>query len=638
MQKIFRKYTVFITMAAILTILVIHYNLTLYLLESQQLNTFHTKINQIIHTLKHNQTELDSIKNNLDEDYLTRAKVAEYLLRNNKELTGTPSELQDIASLLDVDELHIIDENGIISHSSNLKYVGLDFHDNEQTRAFLSILEDGSESSYVIQEAQPNASEHQMMKYVGVARKDTKGIVQVGLKPIRELQAQARNTYNYIFSKFPTDIGEEIFAINCDTGQIIGHSDGAVYDNMREYYQVERLQGCENGCYQKMQNGCIKYIVTRQYGNILIGAAIPKNTLYSNLWKNVLTTFIYLLLIEIIIIILLNYLVKRKVVDGIHGILESLSEITHGNLSTTVAVSGNPEFLELSNGINTMVKGITSAADRTSKIIGMSGIPLAAFEYQSSMKHVFMTPGLQELLNLSVQDISRFQENPDLFCQTIQEIMKQPILGENDIFEIDSEKYVHIHFSIDSDGYMGVISDVTKDVMEKRRILYENSHDQLTRLYKYKYFKQLASDILTQMPEENICAFVMLDLDSFKKINDTYGHDVGDKYLQHFASIMQAMPQEHYLTARRSGDEFCMMIFGCSKKEDITHLLQIFFSELENNKIELSSHQLKAIKASAGFSCTEKTDADITILLRQADEALYNAKRENKGYFAEYTI
>lgn len=111
-----------------------------------------------------------------------------------------------------------------------------------------------------------------------------------------------------------------------------------------------------------------------------------------------------------------------------------------------------------------------------------------------------------------------------------------------------------------AEGYLGIITDVTKDVVQKKQMQYENTHDPLTGLYKLGHFKQLAERHLRELPKGKVCAIVMLDLDHFKSINDTFGHDAGDRYLQGFSDVMQSMPKEHILSARRSGDEFCMMI------------------------------------------------------------------------------
>ena len=89
--------------------------------------------------------------------------------------------MQYLAKLLDVDELHIIDENGIIAAGSVSEYVGIDMANHKQTREFLELLDREGEDAYLIQEQQPNAAEGKIMKYVGVRRKAMKGVVQVGL-------------------------------------------------------------------------------------------------------------------------------------------------------------------------------------------------------------------------------------------------------------------------------------------------------------------------------------------------------------------------------------------------------------------------------------------------------------------------
>ena len=179
--------------------------------------------------------------------------------------------------------------------------------------------------------------------------------------------------------------------------------------------------------------------------------------------------------------------------------------------------------------------------------------------------------------------------------------------------------------------------DVSSDIQKKQQLHYENTHDSLTGLCKFPYFKQLASEILENMPKDQICAAVMLDLDYFKSINDTYGHDVGDTYLQSFSAVMQSMPEEHFLTARRSGDEFCMMIFGCCSREEIISHLDRFYEALQNHPAPLGPNQSKIISASCGFAQTSDSFSSIHQLLSQADEALYDIKRHTKGRYGEYS-
>lgn len=633
MQKTFIKYTFAIMTSAVLLIFFINLFYVHHTLKSQQLDTFYVKIEQVIHTLENNQSELMLMNENLDEDYLTRAKAAAYVLDRQQEIAMNVSEMQYLAELLDVDEIHVIDESGSIVYSSVSQYIGFYMAGHPQTEAFLELLEKDGENSYLIQEARPNAAENKIMKYVGVSGQNK--IVQVGFEPTRQLEAQSRNTYDYIFSKFPTDVGEEFFVLACDTGDLLGHS-GNIEDAKQKQYPFELLLGCSQGSYIKGENDIYRYVVSRQYEDVLICATLPGKILFQRLMENILPILFYLIFIEAIVILLLYFLVKKKVVDGIHSIIEGLSAIAEGNLDTKVTVEGNKEFKELSRGINAMVRSIINLSARISSIIEISGAPLAAFEYEDGVKSVFVTSGLGKLLDIPEQQAAALYKYASRFDRYIHKLIKCPIQGEKDIYQIGESKYVRIHMSKDHQKYLGVVTDVTKDILEKRRMQYENTHDSLTGLYKYKYFKQIASEILKKMPFGTLCCVIMLDLDYFKSINDTFGHDIGDQYLQSFAAVLKDMPVEHFITARRSGDEFCMMLFDCEDTVDIISYLDNFYIALGENQIALSDTQYRTICASAGYAWTRDADMDIEELLRRADSALYKMKRKTRGYYAEY--
>ncbi|MCM1268137.1 MAG: sensor domain-containing diguanylate cyclase, partial [Bacteroidales bacterium] len=442
----------------------------------------------------------------------------------------------------------------------------------------------------------------------------------------------------YIFSKFPTNVGEELFVVDRATGEVLGHSDhdGTEQDFSEECYQLDQLLECTEGAFKIGADGQKMYLVSRVYDDVLICAALPKDILFQELMKNTIQTLIYLLFIEAAVILLLYCLVKWKVIDGIHSILESLSAITEGNLYTTVTVGGNREFEELSSGINTMVKSIINLSDRISAIIDVSGIPLAAYEYENGNDHAFVTSGIGKLLEIPTEKVNELCQNTNAFDSYMNDITREPVESEEDVYRISDTKYVRIHMSESQTGKLGVIIDVTPDMTEKIRMRYENTHDALTKLYKYQYFQQLAQNILRDMPKGKICAAVMLDLDYFKGINDSFGHDSGDKYLQCFAEILHAMPSEHYLTARRSGDEFCMMIFDCDSRIDIVRYLEHFYSVLSKKNIALSDTKTQTLSASAGFSWTADSRADVSVLLSHADEALYDIKKTTKGTYGEF--
>lgn len=645
MQKTFIKYTLAIVTTAILLILVINSLFSIRSLEAQKLAAFRTKIEQVIHTLENNEEELALLNENLGEDYLTRARAAAYVLERQREMYLDVEELQYLANLLNVDELHVIDGNGIIVSASVAQYIGIDMANHPQTREFLALL-DGGEDACLIQDPQPNAAEGVIRQYVGVARRDQKGIVQVGFEPTRKLEAESRNTYEYIFAKFPTDAGEELYVVDAATGEVLGHSGGMDREFTAECYELSRLLACEEGDFVKGPEGGMMYVASRPYDEVLICAALPRKILFSKLLGNVLSIFFCLLCIEIAVILLLNYLVERKVIDGIHCINDNLTAITNGNLDVQVAVGGNREFEELSSGINTMVKSIVSISDRISAIIDMSGIPLAAFEYKRGENYVFVTSGVRKLLELSASRAEALCGNADLFDSYIRRLTEKPVEGEKDIFPVGEGRYVRIHMSGSDDmagaggekGCLGVIIDASREMMEKQKMLYENTHDALTGLCKYEYFKQQAAEIVKNAAVGRGCAVVMMDLDYFKDINDTFGHNTGDHYLQTFAGVMKSMPEEHFLTSRRSGDEFCMLIYNCKERQQVIGYLEDFYLALRERPVQLSDTESRVIGASSGFQWTDASNISVAELLSHADEALYEVKREQKGHFREWRV
>ncbi len=634
MQKIFIKYIAVVMTMLIIAISVVHFFATKKDLREQQLATFHTKIEQVIHTMKNNEEELAEISANLDEDYLTRAKAAAYVMERNQDILGKVSELKDLAKLLNVDELHVIDGKGVIVYSSVPKYLGLDFHDDDQTREFLSIIEGDKE--YLVQDAQPNAAEGKMMKYVGVARKSGKGIIQVGLEAKRLSQAQERNTYNYIFSRFPTDIGEEFFAIGHYSKTILGCSNSSQLGKIRESYSLDNIPRGEEGGFLITKEGEERFVATKEYKGVLIGASIPKDIMYGDLLSNMVHMVLYLIGIEIMVLVFLFLLLKYKVVEGIHSILKDLSGITNGNMDITLTQGGNPEFEELSDGINTMVGSIVAMSNRVSKIIKVSGIPLAAFEYHTDKNFIYVTSGLKELLGISAEEMELIHNDVKRFSEKIQSIMSKPIEGETDIFEIAEGKYVKIHMSNGEQGDLGVVSDATKEVLEKHRMQYENNHDQLTGLPRYSYFQKCVKEIQSRMKEDDLGACVMMDMDKFKNINDTYGHDNGDRYLQGFAQILMQLPKEHYLVCRRSGDEFCMMLYGFEHCEEMLYQLEEFWQRLSDSRIEISKGEEITYSVSGGYTWVTEDEDMLENYLRWADVALYEVKKTNKGHFGGY--
>lgn len=523
MQKIFRKWMIFIMSVVTLIILVINTWMKAKSLEKTQYDDYVNKLNQTIDIMGNNSVELKIIEDNLNEDYMVRCRAAAFYIEDLDSDFLHIQQLKELAQTINVDEIHVINEEGIIEFSSVEQYVDFNMYSGDQSRSFMELAEGKMEGESFIQETMPNSSEGVVMKYVGVICGDGK-IVQVGFKPVREMEAKQRNTYEYIFQKFPTAQGGEYFAIDIETDTILGHSNTAVSGNAYAGHSYEKMRQCTEGKFMDMENGERKYVVTKEYGNVLLGIAGPAKEMYMAVFKSTLKTAILLVCSMFVVIFALNLLLKRIVVDGVHEILDDVSDITSGNLDTVVHVGGNPEFVELSGGINIMVDGLH----------------------------------------------------------------------------------------------------------------YENNHDYLTGLCNYKYFKNISAAKLAKLKEGELFSVVMLDLDSFKQINDTYGHDIGDRYLREFAAALGRMPEDHCYVARRSGDEFSMCIFGYRKKAEIDGLVHELEHLVAQKTVRLPNEEKTVIGVSGGYVVTDNSSETLEALMKKADEKLYMIKKGGKGSIGEY--
>ena len=152
------------------------------------------------------------------------------------------------------------------------------------------------------------------------------------------------------------------------------------------------------------------------------------------------------------------------------------------------------------------------------------------------------------------------------------------------------------------------------------------NYDFLTGVYNRRYFFNHIKDFLHKNKK---FAIAMLDIDYFKKINDTYGHDVGDIVLKNLAMILKNNTKGSDIVARFGGEEFCIALANVDEKNAIS-----FFVKLKNiiskERIEIKNTIIK-YSVSIGVYIGENTNKDITSIIKNADEALYSAKNRGRN-------
>lgn len=155
--------------------------------------------------------------------------------------------------------------------------------------------------------------------------------------------------------------------------------------------------------------------------------------------------------------------------------------------------------------------------------------------------------------------------------------------------------------------------------------------DPLTGIYNRR---KIASNLSKIQQDQQSYALVLLDLDHFKKINDSYGHDVGDQVLKKVAKILSTNLRGEDVVGRFGGEEFILVLKNKSLKQamDIAERCRL---EIEKESIYINKSTMIHVSASFGVALS-KLSLSKEAIIRQADQALYQAKDNGRNQVKPY--
>ncbi|MFD2265097.1 diguanylate cyclase [Lacibacterium aquatile] len=163
------------------------------------------------------------------------------------------------------------------------------------------------------------------------------------------------------------------------------------------------------------------------------------------------------------------------------------------------------------------------------------------------------------------------------------------------------------------------------------RLKHLAAHDQLTGLLNRGAFRDRAiSELANLVMSGGPSAVLMLDIDRFKSINDTYGHAAGDQALTGFAQRASGCLRAGDAIGRLGGEEFCVMLPGCSQLEAHATAERIR-AAIARTPIALNAKQSITVTVSVGLAYTATSQENFDDLLLRADEALYRAKQAGRN-------
>jgi diguanylate cyclase (GGDEF)-like protein len=180
--------------------------------------------------------------------------------------------------------------------------------------------------------------------------------------------------------------------------------------------------------------------------------------------------------------------------------------------------------------------------------------------------------------------------------------------------------------SIGSQAFFSVLHERQRAAL---RDVYQR--DSLTGLYIRGEFFRRAQAMLQEARPGEAFAVVMVDLDHFKRINDTYGHIVGDRVIAHAARLLQASTRLHDVAGRYGGEEFCLLLRECDAEQASTFARRLL--RVAEQPVSLRDGRSIAVTLSVGYLAFEVDGRapSLELLVDRADQALLRAKAQGRN-------
>ena len=385
--------------------------------------------------------------------------------------------------------------------------------------------------------------------------------------------------------------------------------------------------------------------------------AIPVETYFSPI-RDLTRTMLMVGLIALVVGVFIAYLFSRNLARPIKLLTKVTGEISvQGKLSERVSWQSKDELGQLASSFNNMLDQLSgtqneliNARHEVEDIISSMADCLMVVDRDGFIVKVNEATTCQlgydeqELIGIHISKmiaeedtVFRRMLSSDLLKQDMIKNIETTLLRKN-------ERAIPVVFSgsvmQDQSGCKRGVVFVAKDITERKRaeehLNYLANHDSLTDLPNRMLFLDRLSQVIPRLPwRDRYLGILFLDLDRFKTINDTLGHDIGDLLLKGVAERLTACVRDGDTVARLGGDEFVIMLNDVAKKTDVVQVAKNIIKTL-SVPFDLAGEEFVAT-TSIGISLFPFDGDDPHVLLKNADTAMYRAKEAGRNNFKLYS-
>ncbi|MBF0346052.1 MAG: diguanylate cyclase [Magnetococcales bacterium] len=337
-------------------------------------------------------------------------------------------------------------------------------------------------------------------------------------------------------------------------------------------------------------------------------------------------------------LVLLHLMIRYSLVRPLGNVMAAMETVAGGRLDLTIKVPGRDEISAIAKSFNKMVfelretyEGLRREQDKLSTIIlgALDGIIVT----DGRQKVVLVNPSAEQMLGKSSQQI--MDEGWENIIDD-QEYMRAMLYrrGRNipDLVVYNS-RAIKIHAATLFDeqqrevGSTFMLRDVTEEKLLEDKLRRHAITDALTQVYNRRFLDEsLTNEVKRSQRYNHFLGFILFDVDHFKKFNDTYGHDQGDRVLQAIGKAMKEHFRKVDIPCRFGGEEFCVLL------PDTSATGTYVVAERFRRRVEQMEVDGLKVTISTGVVTMPACEIDKPEeLVKKADEALYEAKHKGRN-------
>lgn len=543
-------------------------------------NTSEVLLDQVAGIIERNTDDEKEMIQSLKEDYMVRAKAVAYILDANEKTEHDVPELQKIAKLMSVDEVHLFDKSGKVYSGTVPKYYGYNFSSGKQIAYFKPMLK--NKKLTMCQDVTPNTSEGKKMMYAITWNDAGTRMIQVGVEPVRLLEKLKRNEIKSVVSNMPVYEGIDIYVADRKSGKIYGATDSRKIGNKLKQLKISKRRS-----------------VSRNIDGYTVGVVYDMTHLNGSNAVAMLSVMLYLLIATIILLIMIARVLR----------INREKEEQYAVLATMAGLNHSMYVIKL----------------RENKIMRYGGAEIGEENIEGSY-YEDADVRLRALLE---------NRTAEEYRETAREFIDLHTLPER----MEGEKYISGDFIGTTLGWfqasfiairqdeeqrpLSVIFAVRSIEYEKRKeeqLLRSSTTDELTRCYNRRAYEQ---DI-KKLTADKKFLYLTADVNGLKAVNDRLGHAAGDELLCGVAGCMKQSFEDYGKVYRIGGDEFVTILF--TDEEQFGIIKQNFDLLVDNWSGDTVPHM--SVSCGAVWS-DERQWESVREIAKLADQRMYEKKAKH---------